>query len=274
MRKKVLTIAGSDSSGGAGIQADLKTFHEHGVYGISSLTTVVAMDPDNGWAHNVFPMELHTVKEQLKTAISLNINALKTGMLGSPDIITAAAEVIDQANIPVVIDPVMVCKGEDDVLHPENLESLRKTLVPRATITTPNLFEAAKLAGYRLITTVEELENAAKIIHESGAQHVLIKAGKLVDDTKATDLLYDGEQFHYIQTDNVNTSYVHGAGCSYSAAITAEIANGKSVIEAVTSAKAFITSAVKEGFPLNQYVGPVYQKAIHKEAINVKVTTK
>ncbi|KGX91149.1 pyridoxal kinase [Pontibacillus halophilus JSM 076056 = DSM 19796] len=274
MRKRVLTIAGSDSSGGAGIQADLKTFHEHGVYGISSLTTVVAMDPTNGWAHNVFPMELHTVNEQLKTALSLNLDALKTGMLGSPDIIARAAGVIEETGIPAVIDPVMVCKGEDDVLHPENLESLKGTLVPKATITTPNLFEAAKLAGYRLITSVEELEDAAKIIHESGAQYVLIKAGKLVDETKATDLLYDGEQFHYLQTDNFDTNNVHGAGCSYSAAITAELANGKSVMEAVKSAKAFIASAVKEGFPLNDYVGPVYQKGTHKEEIEVSVTTK
>ncbi|MFC0522302.1 bifunctional hydroxymethylpyrimidine kinase/phosphomethylpyrimidine kinase [Pontibacillus salicampi] len=274
MRKRVLTIAGSDSSGGAGIQADLKTFHEHGVYGISSLSTVVAMDPQNGWAHNVFPMELNTVNEQLKTALSLQLDALKTGMLGSPDIIARAAEVIDETKVPAVIDPVMVCKGEDDVLHPENLKSLRGTLVPKATVTTPNLFEAAKLAGYRLITNVEELEDAARIIHESGAKHVLIKAGKLVDDTKATDLLFDGEQFHYIQTENFETTNVHGAGCSYAAAITAELANDKSVMEAVISAKKFITSAVKEGFPLNQYVGPVYQKGIHKEDIEVTTTTK
>ncbi|KGP90134.1 pyridoxal kinase [Pontibacillus chungwhensis BH030062] len=274
MRKKVLTIAGSDSSGGAGIQADLKTFHQHGVYGISSLTTIVAMDPENGWAHNVFPMELNTVKEQLKTATSLGIDAVKTGMLGSPGIIEHAAEVVEQNGITdVVIDPVMVCKGTDDVLHPENLTSLRESLVPRAKVTTPNLFEAAKLAGLRRIETVEELEGAAKTIHELGAQNVLIKAGTLVDKTKATDLLYDGRAFHYIQTDQFDTGNVHGAGCSYAAAITAELANGKEVLEAIKSAKAFITAAVKEGFPLNEYVGPVYQKG-DASVVEVSVTTK
>ncbi|MCD5325773.1 MULTISPECIES: bifunctional hydroxymethylpyrimidine kinase/phosphomethylpyrimidine kinase [Pontibacillus] len=274
MRKKVLTIAGSDSSGGAGIQADLKTFHQHGVYGISSLTTIVAMDPENDWAHNVFPMELSTVKEQLKTAMSLGIDAVKTGMLGSPGIIEHAGEVIKQNGIKdVVIDPVMVCKGTDDVLHPENLESLRESLVPHAKVTTPNLFEAAKLAGIRRIETVEQLEDVAKTIHELGAQNVLIKAGTLVDETKATDLLYDGQAFHYIQTEQFDTGNVHGAGCSYAAAITAELANGKDVIEAIKSAKAFITAAVKEGFPLNEYVGPVYQKGDANE-IEVSVTTK
>lgn len=118
--QKVLTLAGSDSSGGAGIQADLKTFQERGVYGMTALTTIVTMDPDDSWAHRVFPIELSTIEEQLKTILSVGIQGMKTGMLGSIDIIELAARTMEKHHIPnVVVDPVMVCKGADEALHPE-----------------------------------------------------------------------------------------------------------------------------------------------------------
>lgn len=161
--KKVLTLAGSDTSGGAGIQADLKTFQELGVYGMTALTTIVTMDPKNHWHHNVFPQDINTVNAQLETVLSVGIDAMKTGMLGSVEIIEAAAKLIDENNIKnVVIDPVMICKGEDEVLHPETADALRELLVPRATVVTPNLFEAWQLAQTdKPIKTVEDLKEAA-----------------------------------------------------------------------------------------------------------------
>jgi pyridoxine kinase len=173
--KKVLTIAGSDTSGGAGIQADLKTFQEREVYGMTALTTIVTMDPKNKWSHNVFPIDINTLKAQLSTTVEgIGINAMKTGMLGSVEIINLVAETIDKYNLKnIVIDPVMVCKGEDEVLHPETAESLRDTLTPRATVVTPNLFEAGQISGLGTPTTVEEMKAAAEKIHALGPQYEL-----------------------------------------------------------------------------------------------------
>lgn len=260
--KKVLTIAGSDTSGGAGIQADLKTFQELGVYGMTALTTIVTMDPKNHWHHQVFPIAIDTLEAQLETALSVGIDAVKTGMLGSIEIIELAAKKIDEYKLnKVVIDPVMVCKGEDEVLHPETAEALREILVPRATIVTPNLFEAGQLAKSGPIRTVNEMKEAAIKIHELGAKYVLIKGGSKLQHEKAVDLLFDGKEFKLLEAERISTTFVHGAGCTYSAAITAELAQGKSVEEAITIAKDFITAAIRHGFELNQFVGPTMHKA-------------
>ncbi|PLR79019.1 bifunctional hydroxymethylpyrimidine kinase/phosphomethylpyrimidine kinase [Bacillus sp. V3-13] len=260
--KKVLTIAGSDSSGGAGIQADLKTFQELGVYGMTALTTIVTMDPKNGWHHNVFPIDIKTIEAQLETILSVGIDAMKTGMLGSVEIIELAAKTIDENQFTgVVIDPVMVCKGEDEVLHPETAEALRDILVPRATVVTPNLFEAWQLAGTGPIKTVDDMKEAAAKIHELGAKYVLIKGGSKLEHEKAVDLLFDGSEFKLYESERIETTYTHGAGCTYSSAIAAELAKGKSVLEAVEVAKDFITAAIRHGFQLNQYVGPTMHGA-------------
>lgn len=162
--KKTLTIAGSDSSGGAGLQADLKTFEEYGTYGFSAITTIVTMDPDNNWAHGVTPIDAQLVREQLKTILSGGpVDAMKTGMLGSIEIIKATREAIDKYDLKnVVIDPVMVCKGEDELIQPENAEAIRDLLLPKATITTPNLFEAGQLSGLGKLTTLDDMKAAAK----------------------------------------------------------------------------------------------------------------
>ncbi|GGE07416.1 hydroxymethylpyrimidine/phosphomethylpyrimidine kinase [Marinithermofilum abyssi] len=255
---KALTIAGSDSSGGAGIQADLKTFQERDVYGMTALTTIVAMDPDAGWAHRVTPLSVDTLREQMKTVLKgIGVDAMKTGMLGSVEIIEAVAEAIDTHDIPsIVIDPVMVCKGTDEVLQPNTAAALRDVLIPRATVTTPNLFEASHLSGVR-IQTVDDMKEAALRLHEKGPDWVLIKGGAKLEHEKAVDLLYDGKEFTLLEEERLDTPWTHGAGCTYSAAITAELAKGKSVPEAVRIAKAFVTEAIRHGFPLNQYVGPV-----------------
>ncbi len=259
---KALTIAGSDTSGGAGIQADLKTFQERKVYGMTALTTIVTMEPNNHWAHHVHPISLETLKEQLETALSTGIDAAKTGMLGSEEVIKLAAEYIEKHNIKnFVVDPVMVCKGADEALHPELNECLRDVLVPKALVVTPNLFEAYQLSGVGPITTVEQMKEAAKKIHELGAKYVLIKGGKMEGQQNAIDVLYDGESFEMLETEMIPTSNTHGAGCTTSAAITAELAKGKPVKEAIHTAKEFITAAIRNSFALNEYVGPTWHAA-------------
>ena len=260
--KKVLTIAGSDSSGGAGIQADLKTFQELGVYGMTALTTIVTMDPKNNWHHNVFPIEVSTLEAQLETILSVGIDAMKTGMLGTVEIIELAARKMDENQLKnIVIDPVMICKGEDEVLNPETAESMRELLLPRATVVTPNLFEAGQLAKNGPIKTIDDMKEAAVRIHEQGAKFVMIKGGSKLNHDKAVDLLYDGQEFKLYQSEKVETTYTHGAGCTFSSAITAELAKGKNVYEAIDVAKKFITAAISHGFRLNEYVGPTMHGA-------------
>ncbi|WP_067837897.1 bifunctional hydroxymethylpyrimidine kinase/phosphomethylpyrimidine kinase [Amphibacillus sediminis] len=262
--KKTLTLAGSDSSGGAGIQADLKTFQEHNVYGMTALTSIVAMKPDN-WSHDVTPIAVSTVEKQLDTILSIGIDAMKTGMLGSVEIIELGATKLKANQInKVVIDPVMVCKGEDEVLQPENTDAMRELLLPLATITTPNLFEAGQLAQTGPIKDIAGMKEAAAKIIELGAENVVIKGGKALEHEKAVDLFYDGSEFLLLEKEKVNTTYNHGAGCTFAAAITANLAHGKSVKEAVIAAKEFVHAAIVDGWKLNQFVGPVMHGAYNR----------
>ncbi|MFC7373560.1 pyridoxine/pyridoxal/pyridoxamine kinase [Fictibacillus iocasae] len=259
---KALTIAGSDTSGGAGIQADLKTFQELGVYGMTALNVVVAQDPHREWFHEVFLLPIDLFKAQLETTITgIGADALKTGMLASVEVIKATAEAIDKHDLKnVVIDPVMVCKGAEP-LHPELADTLQNVLVPKATVVTPNLFEAAQLAGMEPITTIDQMKEAAQKIQQNGAQFVVITAGGKFEHEKAIDLLYDGENFEILEGDRIDTSYTHGAGCTFSAAIAAELAKGAHPKDAIYTAKEFVTAAIKESFPLNEYVGPTWHGA-------------
>lgn len=263
--KKTLTIAGSDTSGGAGIQADLKTFQEHGTYGMNALTVIVTMDPDNHWSHGIHPIALDTLDAQLKTAFSTGVDALKTGMLPTVDIIEMSGRAIEASGITdVVIDPVMACKGEDEVLFPENVDAMIKYLLPHAKVVTPNLVEAGQLSGLGTLQTVEDLQKAAEKIHAHGAKFVVIKGGKQLKHEKAADLLYDGEKHYLLTADKTDTSYNHGAGCTFAAAITANLANGQSVKDAVYNAKIFVSAAIEHGWKLNEYVGPVMHGAANK----------
>ncbi|MBR7796473.1 pyridoxine/pyridoxal/pyridoxamine kinase [Agaribacter marinus] len=262
--KKTLTLAGSDSSGGAGIQADLKTFQEHDVYGMTALTSIVTMNPD-GWSHHVSPIDVNIVEKQLDTILSVGVDAMKTGMLGSVDIIELGARKIEEYQLRnYILDPVMVCKGDDEVLQPENTDAMRELLLPHAIVTTPNLFEAGQLAQTGPIKTVDGMKEAAVKIHELGAKNVIIKGGKAFDYEKALDLFYDGNSFTLLEKDKINTTYNHGAGCTFAAAITANLAKGKSVEDAVRDAKDFVTAAITSGWKLNAYVGPVMHGAYNK----------
>ncbi|GAA0490449.1 bifunctional hydroxymethylpyrimidine kinase/phosphomethylpyrimidine kinase [Salinibacillus aidingensis] len=256
---KALTIAGSDSSGGAGIQADLKTFQEHGVYGMSALTVIVAMNPHNHWSHDTYPINADTVRAQLSTILEgVGVDVMKTGMLPTVEIIEIAAKAIKEHNLnQAVIDPVMVCKGADEVIYPELAEALRDVLTPVAKIVTPNLWEAGQLSGMGALTTVEQMKEAAAKIHDLGAENVLIKGGNKLEHEKALDVFFDGKDHEILESEKIDTPYTHGAGCTYSSAITAQLAKGASVKEAVYGAKRFITAAIRHSFKLNQYVGPV-----------------
>lgn len=271
--KKVLTIAGSDTSAGAGMQADLKTFQELDVYGMAALTSIVTMDKET-WSHDVTPIDMNIFEKQLETAISIGPNAIKTGMLGTQDIIKRAGDVFVESGADYfVVDPVMVCKGEDEVLNPGNTEAMIQYLLPKATVVTPNLFEAGQLSGLGKLTSIEDMKKAAQVIYDKGTPHVIIKGGKALDQDKSYDLYYDGQQFYQLTTDMFQQSYNHGAGCTFAAATTAYLANGKSPKEAIIAAKAFVASAIKNGWKMNDFVGPVDHGAYNRiEQINVEVT--
>lgn len=271
--KKVLTIAGSDTSAGAGMQADLKTFQELDVYGMVALTSIVTMDKET-WSHDVTPIDMNVFEKQLETAISIGPDAIKTGMLGTQDIIKRAGDVFVESGADYfVVDPVMVCKGEDEVLNPGNTEAMIQYLLPKATVVTPNLFEAGQLSGLGKLTSIEDMKKAAQVIYDKGTPHVIIKGGIALDQDKSYDLYYDGQQFYQLTTDMFQQSYNHGAGCTFAAATTAYLANGKSPKEAIIAAKAFVASAIKNGWKMNDFVGPVDHGAYNRiEQINVEVT--
>lgn len=271
--KKVLTIAGSDTSAGAGMQADLKTFQELDVYGMVALTSIVTMDKET-WSHDVTPIDMNVFEKQLETAISIGPDAIKTGMLGTQDIIKRAGDVFVESGADYfVVDPVMVCKGEDEVLNPGNTEAMIQYLLPKATVVTPNLFEAGQLSGLGKLTSIEDMKKAAQVIYDKGTPHVIIKGGKALDQDKSYDLYYDGQQFYQLTTDMFQQSYNHGAGCTFAASTTAYLANGKSPKEAIIAAKAFVASAIKNGWKMNDFVGPVDHGAYNRiEQINVEVT--
>lgn len=263
--KKALTIAGSDCSGGAGIQADLKTFQERDVYGMSVLTVMVAMRPEN-WTHVVFPVAEEVIEQQFRTILpGIGCDALKTGMLPTAPIIDLVGRLLKDAEVSrIVIDPVMVCKGGGLPLFPENTQAMIRSLMPLADVVTPNTFEAAQLAGMSELKTEEDMVAAAKIIHSQGARHVVIKAARIFENA-SVDVLYDGGEPQWWRAERLQTTWTHGAGCSFSACVTAELAKGASVREAVTTANAFVRAGLENGFALNQFAGPIYHKAYAKK---------
>jgi len=256
---KIATIAGSDASGGAGLEADLKTFEEYGLYGMAAITLIATMDPDNNWAHGVFPVDEKTLRSQMETIFKgVGAAAAKSGMLGTNYAVELTREYIAKYKVSnYVLDPVMVCKGNDEALNPELNAAVAEKLLPLAKVATPNLFEAGQLSGVREISTIEQMKEAAKIIAGKGAANVFIKGGsKLPGAEKAVDLFYDGKEFKILDGPLVKTAWTHGAGCTTAAAIASGLARGLCVYEAVTLAKKFITKSLEGGFALNKWVGP------------------
>ncbi|MFK4565844.1 bifunctional hydroxymethylpyrimidine kinase/phosphomethylpyrimidine kinase [Enterococcus sp. UD-01] len=263
MIKKVLTVAGSDSSGGAGIQADLKTFEEYGTFGFSALTSIVTMDPDEGWSHLVTPIEPELVERQLKTIFAGGaLDAMKTGMLGTIEAIEITRKYIDQFEMDkIVIDPVMACKGTSELLQPENVAAMTRLLLPKALVTTPNLVEAGILAEMGELTSIDQMKEAAKKIITLGPKNVVIKGGHRLHTDKAIDLFYDGHEFTLFEAELFSTDFNHGAGCTFAAAVTAGLAKGYPVAKAVALAKKFVAAAIKNGQKINPFLGHVWHGA-------------
>lgn len=254
-----LTIAGSDSSAGAGIQADLKTFAALGVYGASAIAALTAQNTEGVEAVLVVPPDF--VARQIRVvARDLDIRAIKIGMLATGDVIEAvAAELSALPAVPVVLDPVMVAASGDVLLDEDAIETLRKTLLPRATVLTPNLPEAAKLLGQPEAKDEAEMRAQAEALRRLGTEAVLIKGGH-AEGPEAVDLLVDGEGDVRLAAHRVETNNTHGTGCTLSSAIAAELAKGASLREAVRHAKAYVTAALERADELRigKGRGPVH----------------
>lgn len=253
---RALTVAGSDSGGGAGIQADLKTFQELDVYGMSAITAVTVQNTLG--VTDVFPLPPEAAAAQIEAVgTDLGVDAMKTGMLFSADIIEAVAARIRAFGwTQVVVDPVMIAKGGASLLQPEAVQALREKLLPLACIVTPNLPEAEVLSG-QSIRSMEDRREAAKRICAYGARQVVIKGGHDAETgERVIDLHYDGSTFTELEGRRIPTRHTHGTGCTFSAALTAELAKGTAALEAVRIARAFIQAAIEYGLELGQGRGP------------------
>ncbi|MDR1765563.1 MAG: bifunctional hydroxymethylpyrimidine kinase/phosphomethylpyrimidine kinase [Lachnospiraceae bacterium] len=257
-----LTVAGSETTGGAGLQADLKTFEEYGVHGMVAITSIVTMAPEN-WAHQVAPVATDVIEKQFATVLEgPKINAMKTGLLPGVEIIRLVRENLLSGKFEhIVIDPVMVCKGDVSEVNVESADALRDLLTPLAEVVTPNLFEAGVLSGLGNLKTIDDLKRAAKAIHGLGAKNVVVKGGKALDSDEAVDVFYDGRDLEVLAAPKVDNIYNQGAGCSFSAAIAAGLAKGMPVKKAVTLAKSYVRAAIANGFAFNRFTGPVYHSA-------------
>jgi hydroxymethylpyrimidine kinase / phosphomethylpyrimidine kinase / thiamine-phosphate diphosphorylase len=259
-----LTIAGSDSGGGAGIQADLKTFAALGVYGASVITAVTAQNTLEVTGVHDLPAEFIIL--QLDTVVrDLPIDAIKTGMLSNPAIIRAVSERLRTLGVEkLVVDPVMVAKGGATLLRKEAEIELIQSLLPLAYIVTPNLGEAEVLAGMP-IHDLGEMEQAARQIHAQGPRHVVVKGGHL--DGPPIDVFFDGRTFQYFEGERIETKSLHGTGCTFASAIAAELAKGAEVTEAVRSAKAYVTTAIRLAEPIGHGFGPTHHfGALYQQA--------
>ena len=250
---RALTIAGSDSGGGAGIQADLKTFAALGVYGLSALTAITAQNTQGVRAAQELPPEL--VEAQIDAVLEdIGADAAKTGMLASSDIIEVVARCVSRWNLRLVVDPVMVAKGGDRLLQPEAITTLSTVLLPLAEVVTPNLLEAEVLTGQR-IETLDDMRAAAQAIAALGPRHVVVKGGHRAADP--VDVYFDGKGFAELRAARISTRHTHGTGCTFSAAIAAFMARGLPVDAAVTGAKNYITEAIRHAPGLGNGHGPV-----------------
>ncbi len=252
--KRLLTIAGSDSGGGAGIQADLKTFHAFGCYGMSVLTAITAQNTQGVQGVESLPPEF--VALQLESVVNdIGVDAAKTGMLSNAEIIHNLSQTIEQLDIPhLVVDPVMRAKGGDPLLRDDAQQALIEEIIPLAELITPNIPEAEVLAG-RPIKTKDDMREAAKVIHNQGAKNVLVKGGHRQED--AVDVLFDGSEFTDYFSERIQSKNTHGTGCTYSAAIAANLALGHELKKAILISKRFITEAIRSSLDLGKGIGPL-----------------
>ena len=253
---RALTIAGSDSGGGAGIQADLKTFFALGCHGMSALTALTAQNTVAVSAIHEVPPEF--VIAQIDAVVSdIGVDAAKTGMLASAAIVDAVAKAVEVHGIEhLVVDPVFVSKHRDHLLAPDAVTALVDRLLPLAEVVTPNLYEAQGLVGGAEITSATGMREAALALHAKGPRYVVIKGGHLPGDA-ATDVVYDGERFTELTGPRFDTEDTHGTGCTLSAAIAARLAHGDEVPAAIRAAKEFVSGAIERSLRIGKGFGPV-----------------
>ena len=254
--RTALTIAGSDSSGGAGIQADLKTFQAHGVFGMTAITAVTVQNTQK--VYDIQEISPDIVKGQIVCLFDdIAIHAVKIGMVSSVALIKAIAHALPQVERPpVVLDPVMISKSGYALLKEEAQQALVAHLFPLAEVVTPNIFEAERLVGHA-IGSVSEMQTAASEIEALGARKVVVKGGHL-GDAQATDVLYDGQTFRELTSPRYDTPNTHGTGCTFSSAIAANLALGHPFFEAVAKAKTYISGAIRNALPIGRGHGPTH----------------
>jgi hydroxymethylpyrimidine/phosphomethylpyrimidine kinase len=252
--KQVLTIAGSDSGGGAGIQADIKAMSANGVFAMSVITAITAQNTEE--VADVFELPVPIVAAQIDAVFDdFDVSAVKTGMLSSAAIVEVVASLLRPQNVAnLVVDPVMISKTGYQFLKHDAIEALKKQLFPLALLVTPNIHEAQQLSGIQ-ITSLADARRAAKVIHGFGCRHVLIKGGHLLTE-RATDLLYDGRFFHVFKGEFIETPHTHGTGCTFASAIAAQLARGKSVNDAVQTAKTYLTETIRHALAIGHGAGP------------------
>jgi hydroxymethylpyrimidine/phosphomethylpyrimidine kinase len=253
--KRARTIAGSDSGGGAGIQADLKTFMAFGVHGMSAVTALTAQNTVG--VQGIFDVSPGFVRKQIESVMTdIGTDAAKTGMLSNAAIVKAVAEAVRTFRIPnLVVDPVMVAKGGDPLLAEDARQAIREELLPLAAVITPNIFEAEALLSRR-IEGLSAMQEAARDLRKIGCRWVVVKGGHLEIESEAIDVIYDGEEFVLLKSPWIPSKNTHGTGCTFASAIAAGLAKGAGPLAAIRRAKDFITLAIRTGYPIGEGHGP------------------
>jgi hydroxymethylpyrimidine/phosphomethylpyrimidine kinase len=257
-RPRALTIAGSDSGGGAGIQADLKTFSALGVYGMTAITAITVQNTKGVYGYEALAPQL--VDDQIRAVTNdIGVDAAKTGMLANTGIVRAVAAALEELEIPnLVVDPVFVSKHGQVLLAEDAVEELRTRILPLAALITPNLSEAGGLTGMA-VGAKDEMRRAADAILALGAGAVLVKGGHLEASTEAADLFVSGGAEEWLATDRIDTPNTHGTGCTLSSAIVAHLALGWNLLESVRAGKVFVTEAIRHSLEIGEGIGPVDQ---------------
>jgi hydroxymethylpyrimidine/phosphomethylpyrimidine kinase len=255
MMRTALTVAGSDSGGGAGIQADLKTFAALGVFGMSAITAITAQNTCG--VTNIRALDGEIIRDQIAAVYcDIAVDAVKIGMLADAEITMVVAEALKVHGARnIVVDPVMISKSGSHLLKPDAVAALKEYLFPLADVVTPNLHEASAIVGFP-VEDRQGMEKAALAIKDMGPRHVVVKGGHLPGD--ACDLLYDGNKFTTFANKRIDTIHTHGTGCTFSSAIAASVAKGATMEDAVREAKRYITMAITHGFALGKGVGPTH----------------
>lgn len=259
-----LTIAGSEATGGAGAQADLKTFQALDVFGIAALTCIVSFDPKQNWNHRFVPMDAQVIADQLEAITAAypaeQLDTVKIGMLGTPTTIdTVAAVLTGRTWKNIVLDPVLICKGQEPGAALDTDQALKREILPKASFVTPNHFESLSLSGMAEINDLEDLKEAARRIFDSAGATVLAKGGVRLAGTDAVDVFYDGSTLEVLSAPKVGEVAVSGAGCSLAAAIAAELAKDVTALAAAHTAKAFVTAAIEARVSSNAPFDAVWQ---------------